>query len=76
MEARSFISTVSVTRSSTDHDLVPAASAAEEILSVSPENSGITTLSKGTLEGIWRKAETLIQTDSHIISVPWSSRNA
>ena len=73
METKPFISTVSVTTSSTDHNLVPAVRAAKEILSVSLENSGITTLSKGTLEGIWRKAETLIQTDGHIISVPWSS---
>ena len=73
MKTRPFFSTVSVTPSLTDHDLVPAASAAKEILSVSLENSGITILSKGTLEGIWRKAETLIQTDGHVISVPWNS---
>jgi len=73
MKTRPFISTVNVTPSSTDHDLVPVASAAKEILSVSLENSGITILSKGTLEGIWRKAETLIQTDGHVISVPWNS---
>jgi len=71
MEARPFISTSTAAPLPTVQDLSPAA--AEGILSVASENSGITTLSKGTLEGIWKKAETLIQTNGNIISVPWST---
>jgi len=71
MEVRPLISTSTAAPSPADHDLSPAA--AEGNLSVAFENSGITTLSKGTLEGIWKKAETLIQTNGHIISVSWST---
>jgi len=71
MEVRPLISISTAAPSPADHDLSPAA--AEGNLSVAFQNSGITILSKGTLEGICKKAETLIQTNGHIISVPWST---
>ena len=39
-----------------------AATSVHKGLSISVENTGINTLSDGTLQGIWKKAETLIQT--------------
>ena len=75
METRPIISAPS---STADQDQDLSSATTKGILSISFENAGTTTLSKGTLEGIWKKAETLVQTDGHIISVPWSTdkRNA
>ena len=42
-------------------------------LSVSIEDSGITSIGKLTLENIWKKAGELVESGDSILSVPWSS---
>ena len=42
-------------------------------LSVSIEDSGITSVSKATPENVWKKAGELVKSGDSILSVPWSS---
>ena len=42
-------------------------------LSVSIEDNGITSVSKATLENVWKKAGELMKSGDSILSVPWSS---
>ena len=37
------------------------------------EDSGIASVSKGTLENIWKKACELVKSGGNILKVPWSS---
>ena len=42
-------------------------------LSISIEDSGITSISKATLENMWKKAGELVKSGESILSVPWNS---
>ena len=42
-------------------------------LSISIEESGITSISKATLENMWKKAGEIVKSGESILSVPWNS---
>ena len=48
-------------------------SLASRVISVSVGECGITNVAQSTLQGIWNKAESLVQSDGHVIKAPWVS---
>ena len=43
-------------------------------LDVSIQECGIQTLAQGTLQAIWKKAESLVNTSGHVLPVPWNQK--
>ena len=41
------------------------------VLDLSFQDSGITTIGPGTLESIWKKAESYVQSKGNVFEVPW-----
>lgn len=51
----------------------PQTSTACTVLGIAAEDCGVTTISLPVLQGIWKKAEKLVQCKGDILKVPWSS---